>query len=47
MCINENSVFPMRVRIMIGQRTIDCSGRTIGMTKLPDYYEIKEFTLSK
>lgn len=44
---SENTVFPMKVRITIGQKTIDCSNRTINMTKLPDYYEIKECTLIK
>ncbi|MFZ2338855.1 MAG: hypothetical protein WAW07_03925 [Bacteroidales bacterium] len=44
---SENTVFPMKVRITIGQKTIDCSGRTTAMSALPDYYEIKECTLIK
>jgi hypothetical protein len=47
MCINENTVFPMRARITIGQRTIECSDRTLDMTKMQDYYKIKECTLIK
>jgi hypothetical protein len=42
---SENLVFPIKGRITIGSKTIDCSNRTIDMTRLPDYYEIKEFTL--
>ena len=42
---SENTVFPIKARITIGSKTIDCSNRTIDMTKMPDYYEIKEFTL--
>jgi hypothetical protein len=42
---SENTVFPLKVRITIGLKTIDCSDRTIDMTGLPDYYEIKECTL--
>lgn len=37
----------INVRITIGSKTIDCSDRTIGMTKLLDYYEIKECALIK
>lgn len=44
---SESTVFPMKVRITIGQRTIDCSNRTTDMAKVPDYYEIKECTLIK
>jgi hypothetical protein len=44
---SENLVFPIKARITIGSKTIDCSNRTIDMTKLPDYYEIKECTLIK
>lgn len=44
---SENIVFPINVRITIGQKTTDCSGRAIDMTQLPDYYEIKECTLIK
>src|SRR4030065_1067519 len=44
---SENLVFPIKARITIGSKTIDCSNRTIDMTKLPDYYEIKEFILKK
>jgi len=44
---SENLVFPIKARITIGSRTIDCSDRTIDMTRLPDYYEIKEFTVIK
>jgi len=43
----ENTVFPINVRITIGQKTTDCSGITIDMTQFPDYYEIKECTLIK
>ena len=43
----ENIVFPINARITIGSKTIDCSNRTIDMTKMPDYYEIKEFKLKK
>jgi hypothetical protein len=42
---SENTVFPIKARITIGSKTIDCSNRTIDMTKMPDYYEIKEFTV--
>lgn len=41
---SENTVFPIKVRITIGQKTTDCSNRTIGMTQMPDYYEIKKCT---
>jgi hypothetical protein len=44
---SENNVFPINVRITIGQKTTDCSNRTIEMTQWPDYYEIKECTLIK
>ena len=44
---SENLIFPIKAWITIGSKTIDCSDRTIDMTKLPDYYEIKEFTLIK
>jgi hypothetical protein len=44
---SENTVFPIKARITIGSKTIDCSDRTIDMTKMPDYYEIKEFTIIK
>jgi hypothetical protein len=44
---SENTVFPMKVRITIGQKTTDCSDRTIDMTQMPDYYEIKECILIK
>jgi hypothetical protein len=44
---SENTVFPIKGRITIGQKTIDCSNRTIGGNPMPDYYEIKEFTLIK
>jgi hypothetical protein len=44
---SENLVFPIKARITIGSKTIDCSNRTIDMTKMPDYYEIKECTLIK
>ena len=44
---SENTVFPIKGRISIGSKKIDCSNRTIDMTKMPDYYEIKEFTLIK
>ncbi len=44
---SENSVFPIKVRITIGQKTIDCSDRTIDRAGMPDYYEIKECTLIK
>jgi len=44
---SENTVFPIKARITIGSKTIDCSDRTIDLTILPDYYEIKEFTLIK
>lgn len=43
--LTENNVFPIKVRITIGQKTINCSDRTIDMTPMPDYYEIKECTL--
>jgi hypothetical protein len=42
---SENTVFPIEARITIGQKTIDCSDRTIARTGFPDYYEIKECTL--
>ena len=42
---SESIVFPINAKITIGSKTIDCSNRTIDMTKMPDYYEIKEFTL--
>jgi hypothetical protein len=42
---SENIVFPINAKITIGSKTIDCSNRTIDMTKMPDYYKIKEFTL--
>ncbi len=42
---SENTVFPMKVRITIGQKTMDCSGRANDGTGFPDYYEIKECTL--
>lgn len=38
---SENTVFPIDVRITIGQKTTDCSDRT----GFPDYYEIKECTI--
>ena len=44
---SENTVFPIKGRITIGSKIIDCSNRTIDMTKMPDYYEIKEFILKK
>jgi hypothetical protein len=44
---SENIVFPINAKITIGSKTIDCSDRIIDMTKMPDYYEIKEFTLIK
>jgi hypothetical protein len=44
---SEDNVFPIKARITIGSKTIDCSDRSIDMTKMPDYYEIKEFTLIK
>jgi hypothetical protein len=42
---SENTVFPLKVRITIGQKTIDCYNRTIDMANMHDYYEIKECTL--
>jgi hypothetical protein len=44
---SANTVFPIKARITIGSKTIDCSDRTIDMTKMPDYYEIKDFMLIK
>ena len=44
---SENIVFPIKARITIGSKTIDCSNRTIDMTQMPDYYEIKGCTLIK
>jgi hypothetical protein len=44
---SENTVFPIKVRITIGQKTIDCSDRTSDRTVFPDYYEIKECTSIK
>jgi len=42
--LSENTVFPIEVRITIGQKTIDCSDRTVDRTGFPDYYEIRECT---
>jgi hypothetical protein len=36
--LTENTVFPIKARITIGSKTIDCSGNNA------DYYEIKEFS---
>ena len=44
---SENNVFPLKARIKIGEKTIDCSNRIIDRNPIPDYYEIKEFTLIK
>lgn len=44
---SENTVFPVKAKITIGEKTIVCSNSTIDMTKMPDYYEIKECTLIK
>ncbi len=44
---SENTVFPIDVRITIGNKTIDCSDRVIDNGGFPDYYEIKECTLNK
>jgi hypothetical protein len=44
---SENKVFPIKARITIGEKTIDCSNRTIDINSMPDYYEIKEFKLIK
>jgi hypothetical protein len=38
---SENTVFPIKARITIGSKTIDCSGN------MSDYYEIKKFTMTK
>lgn len=43
----DTTVFPINARITIGSKTIDCSELKLDMTQLPDYYEIKEFTLLK
>jgi hypothetical protein len=44
---SENNVFPIKARITIGEKTKDCSNRTIDINSMPDCYEIEEFTLIK
>jgi len=41
--LSDNTVFPIKARIKIGEKTRDCS--TVGT--FPDYYEIKEFQMIK
>jgi hypothetical protein len=38
-------VFPINARITIGAKSRDCSEYKLVMTSLPDYYQIKTFTV--
>ena len=44
---SENLEFPINAKITIGTKTRDCSEYKFDMTSLPDYYQIKSFTLIK
>jgi hypothetical protein len=44
---SENMVFPINARITIGAKSRDCSEYKLDMTSLPDYYQIKTFSLIK
>jgi len=44
---STDTVFPIKARITIGSKTIDCSKQMYDMTKMHDYYEIKECILIK
>jgi hypothetical protein len=44
---SENMVFPINARVTIGAKSRDCSEYKLDMTTLPDYYQIKTFTLIK
>jgi hypothetical protein len=44
---SENMVFPFNARITIGTKRRDCSEYRLDLPTLPDYYEIKTFTLIK
>jgi hypothetical protein len=44
---SENMVFPFNARITIGTKSMDCSEYKLDLPTLPDYYQIKTFTLIK
>jgi hypothetical protein len=44
---SENTTFPISARITIGGKTRSCSEYRIDMDNLPDFYEIKSFTIIK
>ena len=44
---SDTIVYPIKARITIGNKIRDCTEYKIDMTPLPDYYEIKQFTLIK
>jgi hypothetical protein len=44
---SENMVFPFNARITIGTKSRDCTEYRLDLPTLPDYYEIKTFTLIK
>lgn len=44
---SENLVFPINARITIGIKSRDCSEYKLDMPTLPDYYQIKTFTVIK